>query len=146
MTLLRWSRTRGGLIAVIAGVLLTGGCTRTGSQHVPGSGAVVAGQATATATARPAADGVQQVVVDATDDNRFKPDVVLAHPGKLRITVTNPSAVPVDFAVPALGVHSATIFSGQTATVNVDVTAVGSYQFVCTFHEHDGMVGDLVVS
>lgn len=135
------------VVALALGAAVVAGCSRTGSQaHVSGTGPAVTGDPSATATARPAADGVQQVVVDATDDNHFKPDVVLAHVGKLRVTVTNPSVFPVDLSFPTLGVHSTTIFTGNSAVVTVDVTAAGSYPFVCTFHEHDGMTGSLVVS
>jgi len=131
---------------LLAGSLLAG-CSRTGSHvHVSGTGPAVSGAPSATATARPAADGVQQVVVDATDDNHFKPDVVLARVGKLRITVTNPSVFPVDLSFPTLGVNSTTIFTGKSTVVTVDVPAAGSYPFVCTFHEHEGMTGSLVVS
>jgi plastocyanin len=134
-------------VVAVGGVLSAlAGCSPTGSHvHVSGTGVALAAAPTATATARAAADGVQQVVIDTTDDFRFKPDVVLAHPGKLRITVTNPSVFPVDLAIPALGVHSTTIFAGDSAVVAVDLPASGDFPFVCTFHEHDGMTGSLVV-
>jgi len=149
-----WARrARAGSVrarALVVGVaLLTGvvGCSAGGSRtHVSGTGAAVAAQPSATATAQPAADGVQQVVIDTTDDNRFTPDVVFAHPGKLRITVTNPSVFPVDLAIPSLDVRSITIFSGNSAVVTVDLPSAGSYPFVCTFHAHDGMTGSLVVT
>ena len=133
---------------VVAALVVTlGACTPGGSRaHVSGTGPAVAGEPSVSATAQPAADGVQQVVIDTTDDNHFRPDAVFAHPGKLRITITNPSVVPVDFAIPTLGVASTTIFSGNSATVTVDVAAAGSYPFVCTFHAHEGMTGSLVVS
>ena len=133
------------LAAALCVVAVTAGCTRTGSQHVPGRGAVVAGQPSATATAQPAADGVQQVVIDTTDDNHFKPDAILAKTGKLRITVTNPSPFPVDLEIPSLGVHSTTIFAGNSTTVMVDIPGPGSYPFDCSFHAHQGMTGELTV-
>jgi plastocyanin len=134
-----------GVLAAVCVAAVSAGCTRTGSQHVPGRGAAVAGQPTATATAQPAADGVQQVVIDTTDDNHFKPDAILAKPGKLRITVTNPSAFPVDLEIPSLSVHSTTIFAGNSTTVTVDIPSAGSYPFDCSFHESEGMTGELVV-
>lgn len=130
----------------ITGLALAG-CTQTGSRaHVSGTGAAVAGEPSATATAEPAADGVQQVVIDTTDENHFKPDTVLAHPGKLRITLTNPSVFPVDLAIPTLNVHSSTVFAGDTSVIEVNIPATGEYSFVCTFHEHEGMTGTLIVS
>ena len=140
-------RMRIAVAAAAAGALTLTACSPSGSRaHVSGTGAAVAGEPSVSATAQPAADGVQQVVIDTTDDNHFRPDAVFAHPGRLRITITNPSVVPVDFAIPALGVSSTTIFSGNSTTVTVDVAAAGSYSFVCTFHAHEGMTGSLVVS
>jgi len=141
--LLRWFSA---LTIAVAGLALAG-CDQTGSRaHVSGTGAAVAGQPTATATAQPAADGVQQVVIDATDEFHFRPDTVLAHPGKLRITLTNPSVFPADLTIPTLGVHSDTVFAGKSAVIEVTIPAAGDYSFVCTFHAHDGMTGTLVVS
>lgn len=138
----RWSR----VAAAGALVALTCSCNATGG-HVSGTAAptVAGAAATQTATARPAADGVQQVVIDAVDGNQFAPNVISAMPGRIRVTVTNTSVVPVDFAIPLLNVHSPTIFAGNSETVMVDATAAGDYRFVCTFHEHDGMIGDLIV-
>jgi plastocyanin len=136
-------------VAGIAGALAVtlGGCAVSGTHvHVSGTGAAVAAVPSATATARPAADGVQQVLIDATDDSHFKPDVVLAHPGKLRITLTNASLYPQDLSIPTLGVHSATVFAGNSATITFTIPAAGSYPFVCTFLQHQGMTGELVVS
>jgi plastocyanin len=134
------------LVIAVAGLALAG-CTQSGSRaHVSGTGAAVAAQPSATATAQPAADGVQQVVIDATDEFHFKPDTVLARPGKLRITLTNPSVFPVDLAIPTLGVHSTTVFAGKSSVIEVTISAAGDYSFVCTFHEHDGMTGTLIVS
>lgn len=135
------------VMVVVAAGLVLAGCTQSGSRaHVSGTGAAVAGAPSATATAQPAADGVQQVVIDATDENHFKPDTVLAHTGKLRITLTNPSAFPVDLAIPTLGVHSTTVFAGNTSVIEVSIPKTGAYSFVCTFHEHEGMTGTLIVS
>jgi plastocyanin len=132
---------------VLASLLFVSGCGVGGARvHVSGTGAPRPAQPSATATAEPAADGVQQVVVTATDDNHFSPDVIDAHIGEIRITVSNPTVLPQDFAVPSLGVHSPTIFAGNTATVLVDAKTAGSYPFVCTFEEHNGMDGRLVVS
>ncbi|MDQ1465525.1 MAG: hypothetical protein QOC73_2466 [Actinomycetota bacterium] len=134
-----------------AAVLLTfvSGCANGPKLHVSGTGAPKAGgpgQRSASATAQPAADGVQQIVIDTLDSEHFKPDVVFAHPGKLRITISNPSVLPHNFEVPALGVRSETIFAGHSTTVTFDVAAAGSYSFDCGFHQHDGMTGQLIVS
>jgi plastocyanin len=132
-------------VVAIAVVGALAGCSNN-RPHVSGTGPPRAPSPSATATAEPAADGVQQVVVTATDDNHFSPDVIDVSVGEVRITISNPTVLPQDFAVPALGVHSPTIFSGNSVTVTVDATTAGSFPFVCTFEEHNGMVGTLVVS
>jgi plastocyanin len=132
---------------LIAGSLAVAGCSANNTTlHVSGTGAPKADQATAPATAQPAADGVQQIVIDTLDDGHFKPDVIYAKPGQLRITITNPSVVPQDFEVPALNVHSETIFAGHSTTVTFNVPAAGAYTFDCHFQEHEGMTGQLIVS
>jgi plastocyanin len=142
-------RLAGRPIAAVAfaAALVLEGCSATGARaHVSGTGAPRVAAPTATATAEPAADGVQQVVVKATDDNHFSPDVIYARVGTIRITVLNPTVLPQDFAVPSLGVASPTIFAGNSATVVINATSPGSYPYVCTFEEHNGMDGTLVVS
>jgi plastocyanin len=131
-----------------AAVILTfgSGCANGPKLHVSGTGAPKAGQGSASASAQPAADGVQQIVIDTLDGEHFKPDVVFAHPGKLRITITNLSVLPHNFEVPTLGVRSETIFAGHSTTVTFDVATAGSYSFDCGFHQHDGMTGQLIVS
>jgi len=134
-------------IGSLLGVLLMAGCSaNTTTRHVSGTGAPKPDQASASATAQAAADGVQQIVIDTLDDNHFKPDVVYAKPGQLRVTITNPSVVPQDFEVPSLGVHSETIFAGHSTTVTFNVPAAGVYSFDCHFQEHEGMTGQLIVS
>jgi plastocyanin len=133
-------------LALAAMLLTVAGCTPGTKLHVSGTGAPKAGQPSASATAQPAADGVQQIVLDAVDGERFKPDVVFAHPGKLQVTITNQSVVPHNFQVPSLNVKSETIFAGRSTTVTLDLPATGVYSFDCGFHEHDGMTGQLIVS
>ena len=134
------------LVLVIALLVAVGGCTPGNKVHVSGTGAPKAGEPSASATAQPAADGVQQIVLDAVDGEHFKPDVVFAHPGELRVTITNQSVIPHDFEVPSLNVKSETIFAGKSTTVTLNLSATGVYDFVCGFHEHDGMTGQLIVS
>jgi plastocyanin len=132
-------------VAVMVMVGALAGCSNN-RPHVSGTGPPRAASPSATATAEPASDGIQQVLVTATDDNHFSPDVIDVQPGKIRITISNPTVLPQDFAVPALGVHSPTISAGNSVTVVVNATTAGSFPFVCTFEEHNGMVGTLVVS
>jgi plastocyanin len=138
----RWGRVGAGVFAL---ALLTG-CEPGSKLHVSGTGAPKADQASASATAQPAGDGVQQIVLDTLDGEHFRPDVVFAHVGQLRVTITNPSVLPQDFEVPSLGVHSETIFAGKSTTVMLDLKAAGVYTFDCHFHAHDGMTGQLIVS
>jgi len=133
------------LTVVVAAVVA--GCGTPGTKlHVSGTGSARPGAATESATAQPAADGVQQVVIDAVDGEHFKPDAIYAHTGKLRVTITNVSVLPHNFTVPSLGVQSETIFAGHSVTVSLDLTSSGVYPFLCTFHQHDGMTGQLIVS
>jgi plastocyanin len=127
-------------------VLAISGCANGAKLHVSGTGAPKAGGVSASATAQPAADGVQQIVIETVDGEHFRPDVVFARPGKLRITITNPSVLPHTFEVPTLGVRSETIFAGKTTIVTLDIPATGAYPFDCGFHQHDGMTGQLIVS
>jgi plastocyanin len=141
----RWGSIGAGVFVL---VLLTG-CEPGSKLHVSGTGAPKAGEAvhaSASATAQPAGDGVQQIVLETLDGGHFKPDVVFAHVGKLRVTITNPSVLPQDFEVPSLGVHSETVFAGKSTTVTLDLKAAGVYTFDCHFHEHEGMTGQLIVS
>src|SRR5450432_476905 len=130
----------------MTGLVMAGCSANSTTLHVSGTGAPKPDQATASATAQPAADGVQQIVIDTLDDGHFKPDVIYAKPGQLRVTITNPSVLPQDFEVPSLNVHSETIFAGRSATVTLDLKAAGVYTFDCHFHEHDGMTGQLMVT
>jgi plastocyanin len=138
--------TASALVSALVLMAACAGCAGGGKVHVSGTGAPKAGVPSASASAQPAADGVQQIVIDTTDDDRFKPDVVFAHPGKLRITITNPSLLPHSFILPTLSVQSETIFAGKSVVVTVDLKDTGSYPFECGFHKHQGMVGQLIVS
>lgn len=134
-------------LAALVSLMALAGCGAGGTRiHVSGTNKAVAAPASATATAGYAADGAQQVVITATNNNTFEPDVVFAHPGTLRLTVSNPSVFPIDLTVPSLNVRSTTIFAGRTAVVSIDIPAPGQYQFQSSFHAHDGMTGMLVVS
>jgi plastocyanin len=114
--------------------------------HVSGTGAPKAVQASASASASAGADGVQQITIATNDDDHFVPDAIYAHTGQLRITITNPSVSPQEFEVPTLGVHSETIFAGQSLTLTITIPSSGVYAFDCIFHEHDGMTGQLIIS
>ena len=140
--------SRRNVAAAMAGIvlMLAAGCANGAKLHVSGTGAPKAGDASASATAEPAADGVQQVVIETLDGEHFKPDVVFARPGKLRITITNPSVLPHNFEIPVLQVRSETIFAGKSTTVTVDIPASGVYSFDCGFHQHDGMTGQLIAT
>jgi plastocyanin len=135
-----------GLAALMPFAALAG-CQAGGTHiHVSGTNEAVVAPASATATAGYAADGTQQVVITATNNNTFEPDVIFARPGTLRVTVSNPSVFPIDLTVPSLNVRSTTIFAGRTAVVTFDIPTPGQYQFQSSFHAHDGMTGTLVVN
>jgi plastocyanin len=134
------------VLTVVTAVVVAGCGTPGTKLHVSGTGTARPGEASASATAQPAADGVQQIVIDAVDGEHFKPDAIYARTGKLRVTITNESVLPHNFTVPSLGVQSATIFAGHSISVSLDLKSGGVYPFLCTFHQHDGMTGQLIVT
>lgn len=80
-------------------------------------------------------------------DIAFKPNAITI-PANTDVTVTlkNTGALPHDFNIDALNVHSAVIQPGQTGTVTIKA-APGQYQYYCNQpgHKAAGMVGTLTV-
>lgn len=68
--------------------------------------------------------------------------------GRVTFMITNSGAVPHDFVVPDLGIHSPHLDIGDTETLVVDIPKEGAYKVVCLVagHEAAGMVSSLKVN
>jgi plastocyanin len=77
---------------------------------------------------------------------RFKPNVIKAHKGRLRITLVTTGATPHDLQVTKLNATTGMVQKGKPGTVEVDLSSAGRYDFVCTYHEKQGMTGVIEVS
>lgn len=96
-------------------------------------------------TATPDADGVQRVTIDATSSDRFVPDVVVVHPGRVSLVVRNTGKVPHTLEIPALHVDTGNIGAFATRTVTFTVDRAGDYPFDCAYHVTLHMDGTLQV-
>jgi plastocyanin len=98
----------------------------------------------ATASAGPG--GSQVVRIKGDEQMRFAPNVIMAHPGRLRIELTVTGATPHNLEVPKLHASTGMVEEGKSASVEVDLPSKGRYDFVCTYHEKHGMTGVIEVS
>jgi plastocyanin len=89
------------------------------------------------------------VVVTATDEFRFEPARVEVGRGEtLRIRLTNAGSYPHNLVAPGLQLRSDTVSGtlGDTETTfSVDTSEVGTFRFICTYHDQAGMTGEIVV-
>jgi len=133
------------LALLVAVPLATSGCgNSTGSEAAASHAA-----ASARGTATPAADGVQEVVIDTTDAFRFAPATIAARVGRLRIVLVDDGNYPHNISFPSLHKTSATVSgtpSEQKKVFTVTFDQPGTYDFVCTYHSSAGMKGRVVVS
>jgi plastocyanin len=133
------SRTVAGLAAVVFVVVSAGACSNTvaGVNRRPHSGS-----ASATLV-----NGVQQVMVQATDTYRFVPSTIVVHPGPVRIVLVNTGhGAPHNWSLtgfPADFVPLTT--AGQMQAATFVAPAPGTYTFVCTIHVKQGQTGQLIV-
>lgn len=98
------------------------------------------------ATASPV-DGVQQITLRVGADDRFHPSTIVVHPGKVRVVLKHePSGAPHDFELTKFPHDYVTLTSdGQTHSATFTAPQPGRYQFVCTIHKPQGMVGTMIV-
>ena len=142
MPIVRLSRTLGRAGAAAAIVVVctvsVAGCSngQPAANKAPHTGSVTASTV----------DGIQQVTVHATDF-RFSPSTITVHPGKVTIILVNDGGgAPHDLQVvkdPSDDVPLTQ--NGQTKQTTFIAPAPGRYQFVCTLHTKQGMIGTLVV-
>ncbi|TAM85674.1 MAG: hypothetical protein EPN43_11250 [Jatrophihabitans sp.] len=92
------------------------------------------------------ADGVQQITVHAKDFS-FSPSTVTVHPGKVRLILVNDGGgAPHDWQVTDFPADFVPLTAnGETKEASFTAPSPGRYQFVCTIHTKQGMVGSLVV-
>ncbi len=100
---------------------------------------------TGTAAATVLADGVQQITVRGSEQLRFTPSTVKAHPGRLRIILVNIGTTPHDLKVSVAGQSTGLVRGGERGSVTVTLVT-GRYGFVCTLHTRVHMTGTIVVS
>lgn len=128
------------LLLGAAAPVLTG-CTNQQPARFAAAGA----RSHSTVTASAGAGGVQRIVIDATSNDRFIPDTVVVHPGRVTLVVRNTGAVPHTLEIPSLGVDTGNIGKLATRQVTFTVTKPGRYPFDCAYHVTLGMDGVLVV-
>lgn len=126
------------LLAAV-GALLS--CTNTESpiNRTPQSGTVTASEV----------DGVQRITLDVGDDYRFHPATFYVHPGRVEVTLKNTgSGAPHDFQVTKFPSDYVGQVQqpGQTQSSTFGTPSPGRYQFVCTIHVRQGMVGTMIVA
>jgi plastocyanin len=102
----------------------------------------------ASAEARVGPHGVQHITITATDRFRFDPSRVIAHPGRLTVTLVDAGSYPHNLSVAGLHTTSNTVTGGlgrTHTTFTLRFAHAGTYTFVCTFHSSAGMRGQFVI-
>lgn len=91
--------------------------------------------------------GVQQVTITVDSSFRFHPSTVTVHQGTVKITLVHEgSGAPHDLSVTGFPSDYVPLASaGATTSATFTTPSPGSYRFVCTIHQAQGMTGTLVV-
>ncbi|MEP6695820.1 MAG: cupredoxin domain-containing protein [Pseudonocardiales bacterium] len=128
-------------LCLAAALVLVGGCSNRESAQAR------APRDTGTAMTVVAADGVQEITVSGSEQLRFTPSRVRAHPGVLRIILVNTGTTPHDLEVlgPGAGQTTGLIPGGGQGRVTVTLTP-GVHTFECTLHVRVHMTGTIVVA
>jgi len=128
------------LLATVLASVLTGCVTEPAANTRTHAG---------TATASPAPDGVQTVVIRTGVDLRFHPSTIVVHPGRVRLVLDNTSkpaqGPPHDLQFNGLPFYIGTVQAGAQGSVTFTAPAPGTYSFVCTIHAAQNQTGKLVV-
>ncbi|MEN3356938.1 MAG: hypothetical protein V7637_920 [Mycobacteriales bacterium] len=127
--------------AVLLAAALLAGCSNREPLKPPPTGPTEV-------AVRPGADGVQQVTVDAGDDNRFSPAIIDATVGTIRLTLrhTGTGAPHTLYGATVPGLRVPLVRAGETRSIQFTASHPGRYGFVCTIHEAQGQTGTLVVT
>lgn len=136
------------MVLAVALSLATAACS---SDSTPSSSGTTA-PPPASPSASPTADqggsggggGGNSATIDAGANGFvFTPSTVsIAQGGKL--TVNNAGTVPHTFTIQSNGINEV-MQPGQSAKITISL-APGTYPFVCTFHQSNGMTGTLTVT
>lgn len=127
--------------AVLATVLVLTGC---GGGDAPGEAqAPQSGQVTVT----PGADGVQAVTLVTQDNFRFVPAEFTVVPGRVRVTVDNPSPNVHNLRYDEGGPDEEipVVRPGEEESINFTISTPGEFAFVCTFHSQFDQRGTMIV-
>jgi plastocyanin len=134
------TRLRRGAVVVLVLLVLAGCSNRSASiNRRPQSG----GSASASNV-----NGVQQVRIEVGDTYRFSPDVITVHPGLVQVTLVHTgTGAPHDFSVVGFPADFVPLVNPKgTSTATFMAPAPGTYKFICTIHEAQGQVGQLIVT
>ena len=128
----------------LAALLLAGTAACSSDDDNAGTPTPTPGTTTPAASGTtPPASGGKVYEVKEVSGNAFSPtDLKLKAGDSVHVTDVDPGA-PHNFTVDGVG-HSDTMSNGDTFTLRFD--KAGSYRFVCTFHERQGMEGTITVS
>jgi plastocyanin len=127
-------RTLVRVVLLAGGVTLLGSCTSS-TPHTGSSTAVTV-------------NGIQNITVSGGDNDRFSPSTITVTTGEqVRITLKNTGkGAPHNWTLPDFGADFVPDTAAGTSTSKLFIAPIpGSYQFVCTIHQKEGMVGKLVV-
>lgn len=127
-------------VAAAGAVLASAGCGFVGQHDASTHGPDTTG------TAKTGAGGVQTITVTGDERMRFTPNVIKAHTGKLRITLKTTGQTPHDLQIDKFHATTGMVMKGRSASVEVEISAPGRYDFVCTYHVKQGMTGVIEVS
>lgn len=127
-------------VAVCAAAVLLGACSNSQS-------AVNRRPHTGTATAS-SVGTVQEITLDVGVTDRFQPSTFVVHPGMVRVVLKYVgTGAPHNFQVVAFPADFVPLTSdGQTKAATFIAPSPGSYKFVCTIHERQGMTGTMIVT
>ena len=91
--------------------------------------------------------GVQQVTLTVDASFRFDPSKITVHPGTVKVTLVHKgSGAPHDFSVVGFPSDNVPLVSaGHSTSATFTTPSPGSYSFICTIHQAQGMTGTLVV-
>jgi nitrite reductase (NO-forming) len=148
-------------LAVVLSIVFVGGFARASTNAQTASGTPCASPVaspeaspmaspSASPMASPAAECAPAAAGGTTidmGDLYFKPNsFTISANTEVTVTLKNVGALPHDFNIDQLNVHSPVVQPGQTATVTIK-GAAGTYQYYCNQpgHKAAGMVGTLTI-
>jgi len=94
---------------------------------------------------------IKSVTENGVDHHVFDPATVTVHKGdRVVLVVTNTDELPHGIAIPQLNLDTGLLRNGQTAKLEFDATATGTFTYECSVPgcapDHAQMLGQLVVA